>query len=899
MIRVCGNWRSVTYTNIYTLRDRKLNFSNIYFGVCEDRMDPLFLGRCKVRVVGVHTDNKISLPTADLPWAFPVQPITSAAVSGVGETPLGPVEGTWIVITFNDNEKQQPFMVGTIGGIPMPFDAKAEDIQDFIFNDAAPQSTPANVVTSGDGSAVVDGSGNPVTSGTQPTAATDDDLSKIPTTPPPGSGAGAKATAGISAIINACRAGGITTRNAVAAILGIAGGESKWEPQEEGYSYSAGRLKTIFQSVTQDDIVKYADAKRTGLSKADFFGFFYGGASDCYNGGSKGRGMGNLTKADGGAYFGRGFIQLTGKSNYVKYAELSGVDIVGSPNLLNTNLDASAKVVVAYFKDRCKVSPSSSSYYDAALKAVGYNSPDIAEKKRSYYEYFLGGEQPKNDADPLPPAPDKAKAAAASDVPNNTPSSSSDPAPAGFTDPNSKYPKSTWLKEADTHRLARKQKLSQTILQKKKDGRVTGISIANSGKKWDQMNIPYNASYPFNHVQESESGHVIEIDDTPTFERLHTYHKSGTFNEIDADGNKSEQIVGATTLVVEDDSFICVQGARHTSIGSDNSLIIGGQLQIQVNGNCSIVVNGNVYQQVNGDFNVKASGAINLQAGGAINMKAGGNINGDGSQVHFNDGSSGPAASAPSFSPSIVLPNPVTVEETKYVETLEDDADRRKQVFNDNNPEPAVVEKSDTKEPPKANDIIPTSCDFPETLTYETRLTENFKLGDLCFESGRPFPFGGKNNGLSDKEIACNLKQLCTNILEPLKAKYKDLGFKLNSGYRNGTGTSQHTMGKAADISFTSIRGVGSYDQQVERFYNMAIEIRDSGLPFNQLIFECDPGKGYVWIHVSYDNGDTTSRNDLRVCTYAQKLGAVGVANASPSGYVPGIHKISAGKVQA
>lgn len=30
----------------------------------------------------------------------PVQPMTSAAMSGIGTTPLGPVEGTWVVGFF-------------------------------------------------------------------------------------------------------------------------------------------------------------------------------------------------------------------------------------------------------------------------------------------------------------------------------------------------------------------------------------------------------------------------------------------------------------------------------------------------------------------------------------------------------------------------------------------------------------------------------------------------------------------------------------------------------------------------------------------------------------------------------------------------------------------------------
>ncbi len=92
-------------------------------GVVEDRSDPLKLGRCRVRIVGYHTDTKNnsfnSIPTIDLPWATPTQPITSAAMNGIGTTPLGPVEGTWVFGFFRDGENaQEPVMMGTIGGIP-------------------------------------------------------------------------------------------------------------------------------------------------------------------------------------------------------------------------------------------------------------------------------------------------------------------------------------------------------------------------------------------------------------------------------------------------------------------------------------------------------------------------------------------------------------------------------------------------------------------------------------------------------------------------------------------------------------------------------------------------------------------------------------------------------------
>ena len=90
----------------------------MFQGVVENRNDPEKLGRVKVRVLGYHSPNKNELPTEDLPWCHPIQPITSAAMNGIGSTPLGPVEGTWVVGFFRDPEHQQLYFFGTIGGVP-------------------------------------------------------------------------------------------------------------------------------------------------------------------------------------------------------------------------------------------------------------------------------------------------------------------------------------------------------------------------------------------------------------------------------------------------------------------------------------------------------------------------------------------------------------------------------------------------------------------------------------------------------------------------------------------------------------------------------------------------------------------------------------------------------------
>ena len=88
-------------------------------GVVEDRMDPQKLGRLRVRILGYHTEDKTKIPTKDLPWAFPIMPISSASMNGIGEAPVGCVEGTWVIGFFRDGENcQEPVVFGTIGGIP-------------------------------------------------------------------------------------------------------------------------------------------------------------------------------------------------------------------------------------------------------------------------------------------------------------------------------------------------------------------------------------------------------------------------------------------------------------------------------------------------------------------------------------------------------------------------------------------------------------------------------------------------------------------------------------------------------------------------------------------------------------------------------------------------------------
>lgn len=91
-----------------------------FSGVVEDRMDPLFAGRLRVRCLGYHTDNKSELPTADLPWAICIMGNGSPGISGLGHSPSFLVEGSWVWGYFRDSTgHQEPIIVGSLPGKPV------------------------------------------------------------------------------------------------------------------------------------------------------------------------------------------------------------------------------------------------------------------------------------------------------------------------------------------------------------------------------------------------------------------------------------------------------------------------------------------------------------------------------------------------------------------------------------------------------------------------------------------------------------------------------------------------------------------------------------------------------------------------------------------------------------
>ena len=205
----------------------------------------------------------------------------------------------------------------------------------------------------------------------------------------------------------------------------------------------------------------------------------------------------------------------------------------------------------------------------------------------------------------------------------------------GFSDPNDVYPEQKnsssghgtdkddndfmdtdpQFIESDVNRLAKNETdLSHTVLTRKEEGRTKEVAIANSDETFDEPQSTYAAEYPDNNVLETSSGHIVEYDDSAGVERIHEYHRKGTFYEIDAMGNKVTRIVGDNYQIVAGKEFVNVKGDVNLTIDSNCNTYVKGNWNIQVDGNVVENIKGTYDQNVTGNATMDAA-TINLNSG--------------------------------------------------------------------------------------------------------------------------------------------------------------------------------------------------------------------------------------------------------------------------------------------
>jgi len=131
-------------------------------------------------------------------------------------------------------------------------------------------------------------------------------------------------------------------------------------------------------------------------------------------------------------------------------------------------------------------------------------------------------------------------------------------------------------------------------------------AVVNDNNATVQPETPYDARYPYNHSITSESGHSIELDDTPKAERVAITHRSGTFSEIHPDGSKVEKILNDNVQIVVKDNEVFVMGSEKRTTQGNLKLYIMGNVKAQVDGSVELEVKGDFALKVDGTFSALA-----------------------------------------------------------------------------------------------------------------------------------------------------------------------------------------------------------------------------------------------------------------------------------------------------
>jgi len=215
----------------------------------------------------------------------------------------------------------------------------------------------------------------------------------------------------------------------------------------------------------------------------------------------------------------------------------------------------------------------------------------------------------------------------------------------GFKDPDKQYPTTTHLHKPDTNPLAtginspqvgaspktsagNKETLSAGASPAARNAsRKRGVETAGrNGATWEQPESPYNAEYPYNKVFGSESGHAIEIDDTPGSERLNWAHRSGTFTETGPDGTQVTKIVGDGYTIVDKNGYILVEGIANVHVAGNCNVIILNDTNLTMHGRVSLDIHNDVDVNIGGRLSLSVGEGIFARNGGSMSLETVGDI---------------------------------------------------------------------------------------------------------------------------------------------------------------------------------------------------------------------------------------------------------------------------------
>ena len=598
-----------------------------FLGVVEDRQDPYLIGRVRVRCFGHHTGDKVILPTEDLPWSQVMLPVTSAGISGVGQSPIGLVEGSHVFGFFRDGEaRQEPVVMGSLPGYPTELGDTTKGFYSPIKGSDDPQAPDY----------LTNESSHPrwKNSPDNSQLATRDDYSFNPSLTEHASIAVDKEVRESVGIVGVAITDPFTTAAAfinkggsslfgfvtdmitstltplignqlLSSLGGTLGGLSIMQNGFVGTITDFG--KNAWQTITglADDpfnaLLETSLVKQTlapdGFLSAEIFVKSANLTADVLDNMVK-NGFQQVTNVDPSNPLAQGY-EVFNVTNYALASQLLGADRI-TKNVDAFNL---ANEVVA------------------KGEAITKDTLSSAQKFVNDAETTL-----TNQAQALQDAENQLKQSSEVLVVRDAQGNVIELVEEEFQDSQSQQGRAEGGKGipvASTSTPAGRTKLMNQFISKQ-----GGVSMG-----WSVPTPPEVSDvYPYRHVYESESGHYMIYDDTPGNEMIQQRHRSGTQYFIANDGTKTDITVS--------DEIKAVTGSSYNTITERQVINIGDGLKVKVNASGKyndgqnhyeilVGAGANVNIQVEkGDINLSTvDGNINMNSGGKINMTAKDDIN--------------------------------------------------------------------------------------------------------------------------------------------------------------------------------------------------------------------------------------------------------------------------------
>jgi len=158
----------------------------------------------------------------------------------------------------------------------------------------------------------------------------------------------------------------------------------------------------------------------------------------------------------------------------------------------------------------------------------------------------------------------------------------------GFADPSGAFPRTGYISDVSTNKSSRGRDWNALEI----GGGFNDIPVENTG--------PPPSEYPHADVNETTSGHIIEVNDTPGGERILIMHKSGAGIDIRPDGSVIVNSQGDMATVVSGNNISIVEGEATIQSNGNLNLNVQGDLNLNVGGNINTTVGGSKSETVNG-----------------------------------------------------------------------------------------------------------------------------------------------------------------------------------------------------------------------------------------------------------------------------------------------------------